>query len=77
MKNLLIYFLIAVTVVAGSGCKENLPPATPEKSAVLEMQLKCRKCRKVSKLKECKRINQVLFNCPYCQWVINAEKEKL
>ncbi len=77
MKKSLIYFLTAAAVAAGSGCKENLPPATTEKSAVLEIELKCRKCYKVSKLKECKRINQVLFNCPHCQQVINAEKSRV
>ena len=77
MKNLLIYFLIVAAVSAGNGCKDDLPPATPEKSAVMEIELKCRNCRKVFKLKECKRINQVLFNCPNCKRVINAQKERL
>jgi hypothetical protein len=77
MKNLLIYFLVVTAIVAGNGCKENLPPASPEKTEMLETLLQCRKCRKTSRLKECKRINPVLFNCPHCNQVINAAKSRI
>ena len=76
MKRLWLIPAVFMTVVCG-GCKENLPPASPEKEKVLETPLQCRKCRKTYLLKECKRINQVLFNCPNCNQVINAAKSKV
>jgi len=73
---LIITITVSVMVLSFCGCKEKLPPASSEKAALLEIQMTCSSCRKVCSVKECKRINQVLFNCPHCNRVINISKAR-
>ena len=69
--NLFFILLCLLLPLFFEGCKKKLPEPSPERNKVLSMVVRCRKCRTENTIGSCKRINQILFNCPKCNAVIN------
>ena len=73
--NLFLASLFLLLPLFCAGCKKQLPPPSAERNKVLSTSVKCKKCKNKQTIGSCKRINQVLFNCPECNAVINITKE--